>query len=94
MQVYPPSTIIFIKHELDWSKYPGPCNSLYVNGCAETTQVDQNTRMTTITLREPIEAAVARKDVCSPFKHELDHALGKDHSEAHMYAAVDLTRGR
>jgi len=87
----PVASIITIRHEPDWRNYPGTCRQFGVRGCAARTVVG-DTHIVDILVREPIETAVTQVGSCNVIDHELRHAKGEVHAEAHSYTPQDHTR--
>jgi len=87
----PVASVITIRHEPDWKNYPGTCRQFGIRGCAARTVVG-DTHIVDILVREPIEKAFTQAGSCNVIDHELRHAKGEVHAEAHSYTPQDYTR--
>jgi len=90
-KVAPVASIITIRHEPDWRNYPGECRALGIRGCATRTVIGDS-HIVDILVREPIEKAFTQAGSCNVIDHELRHAKGEVHAEAHSYTPQDYTR--
>jgi hypothetical protein len=88
-KVDPVASSITIRHEPDWRKYPGTCNDFNIQGCASRTKISENYHHVDILVREPLDNY---KGTCNTLTHEIRHALGEIHPEAHSYTPRDYTR--
>lgn len=82
-----PAPVIHLAHEPDWTKYPGGCRVPQIRGCTDRTPA-----MAVILTRQPLAEMLAEPGECNTVFHELRHALGFTHAEAHSYTPRDYTR--
>jgi hypothetical protein len=87
----PVSAVVTIAHQPDWQKFPGNCRNMHIRGCASSYHLGGQ-RVTDILIREPIEEADKQAGACNTIAHELMHARGWEHEEAHSYTPQDYTR--
>ncbi len=76
--------VIAIRHEPDWRNYPDACRDFNIQGCAS-----REGDLVTILVKEPLDSY---KGSCNTLTHEIRHALGESHPEAHSYTPRDYTR--
>ncbi len=83
-----PAAVIFLEHQPDWTQYRGLCQAPQIRGCA----IAGAQGATVLQFRQPIAAMLADPGECNVVWHELRHALGYRHAEAHAYTPIDRTR--
>lgn len=83
-----PAELITIRVHADWRDWPSGCQKLRTWGCMVPRPLGPGRWMAEIWLREtPTDTGP-----CSTLRHELEHAMGRDHVEAVQFSANDYTR--
>jgi hypothetical protein len=83
-KIRPAAEHVIIRQESDWRNYPGTCRKFEIQGCAWRVGTTAY-----ILVKYPVESY---KGSCNTLTHELRHAMGETHLEAHSYTPRDHTR--